>query len=167
MKPKLSIKADDVINKFKNAMDLTKNLKPLMIEIVGKQGSNDPLTIRGGIAKAFQTKGSSIGQEWMPLSYDYAISKMKKHGQKPTLVATGELFNSLVYSNNSSVNPMEGNKLVYGTTLTYALFHQKGGKHLPQRSFLAITTQQRRFWKVLISEYFKAAMNGEEKRAKA
>lgn len=161
---KLSVKTDNLIKMVERTTDLKKNMDALKLKIVGRPGSVDPMTIRGGFAQAFASKGASIGTTWPALSLDYARWKQKKFPGKPMLVRSGRLVNSLINKTEDTVDPNNtGNRIIYGTKVPYAAIHQMGGGHIPTRKFLQITKTQQSFWRKLIKVYYTELANNEVK----
>lgn len=161
---KLSVKTDNLIKMVERTTDLKKNMAALNFLIVGRPGTRDPMTIRGGFVHSFASKGASIGTSWPALNAKYARWKQKEFPGKPMLVRSGRLVNSLIGKTNDTVDPNNtGNKIVFGTTVPYAGIHQLGGPKIPTRKFLQITKTQQSFWRKLIKVYYTELANGEAK----
>lgn len=152
----------DVQNTFMRTLNMVKNPKPFMLMIVGEKGDKRPWTIRGAISKAFVEKRDPVsGYNWAPLQIATLRQKERLYGSsKATLIATGNLFNSLM-GGTGNVFVVQGKKLIYGTTFTYGAFHMTGTKHVPPRRFMGISKQQAQKIKTLFSQYIKQAWYGE------
>ena len=166
------IKSDKVIENFKKALDLSKNIKPLMLKILGDEESNLPWTMRGSVIKSFkdQVSPGTGGLAWAPLSPKYAAKKAKKYPGMPTLVASGKLFNSLARKGEGSVGPaFKDTTMVWGTSIYYAQYHQSIANRttLPRRAFLNITKEQKKAWNILLAQYIKDTMTGVDPEKKA
>lgn len=154
---------EDVQRQFMRTIDLVKNPKPFFMDIVGKPGDSREWTIRGSISRAFVTKIDPVDRsQWPPLQMKTLLNKEKVWGAKPTLIASGALFNSLM-GGPGNVYIMEGKRLAYGTTLVYGGYHINGTKHMPRRRFMGFAKKQVVAIKTLWSEYVKQAWAGEKK----
>ena len=168
MIPQVKVNAKAVIDGIQTMIDLNENFAPYFIEIIGKQADKRNWTLRGSALKSFSTKttpfteGSKVGK-WRSLSPNYQIQKAKKYPGMPTLVANGNLFNSVVNSNGFSVVIMSKKKLSFGTNLPYAKYLQMGTAKMPARSFLGFNRKQKETLEKLLVSYMKAAM--QSKRA--
>ena len=81
------------------------------------------------------------GGQYPPLTARYAAVKNKKLGNKPILVATGRLRDSLSGAiNNDSIQVIGKKGLIMGTKVYYGVYHQsdKPRSKIPLRKFLFI-----------------------------
>lgn len=154
IKPKIKISADEVLHNFHAALEMIEDKRPLLKKILGKDEDKRSWTIKGSILKSFMTKTSPDGKSWPNLNLEYAKRKTKKYGPKPTLVATGDLFNSLCRSNSYTVSILTKSKLTYGTTLPYAKYHVLGGDIIPQRNFIGFGKDQKNKIIKLTAKYY-------------
>lgn len=86
----------------------------------------------------FSLKGSG---QYQPLSEKYAIRKAKKHGNKPILVATGRLRDSLTnQGTDESIIRITEKSMILGTTVPYGVYHQSDAPRskIPLRKFFFI-----------------------------
>ena len=99
------------------------------------------------IGQAFDSKGSSIGQKWKPLSPSYAAWKGRHFPGQPLLVLRGKMKQSLTEesSRNAIFNRRGGRQLILGTRIKYAAAHQYGVKkngkkkiNIPARPFFKV-----------------------------
>lgn len=74
------------------------------------------------------------GKPQPPLSRRYQRVKIKRWGQNPVLVASGEMRNSYVQRFRRS-------SLIEGFTAGYAAYHQSGTSKMPQRLLFEIDKQ--------------------------
>ncbi len=91
-----------------------------------------------------ESEGGGVGG-WVPLSPRYAAWKARRYPGKRILEREGRLFRSLVIANDgATVGPegvleMNAQAMIYGTTVPYARYHQRGGSkpgRPPARRFL-------------------------------
>jgi phage gpG-like protein len=95
---------------------------------------------------AFESKGSSIGERWPPLSPEYAIWKGRHFPGRPLLVRTGRMKRSLTNQKSRDMifNRSGGRQLILGTRVFYAKYHQYGYRKdsprrvLPARPFIKV-----------------------------
>lgn len=79
---------------------------------------------------------------WVPLSAKYAAQKRKKYGGKPILRATDKLYSSFTRKGaEGNVNRIRINEAEFGSSVSYARFHQFGTGKMPARPPLALTDQ--------------------------
>ncbi|GAB3191758.1 phage virion morphogenesis protein [Nesterenkonia suensis] len=82
----------------------------------------------------FATGGGYYGH-WAPLSPAYAAWKDAHYPGQPVLTRTGQLRESLS-SRPLGVEHIDNKRMVLGTQVEYAQFHQHGGGFLPVRRML-------------------------------
>lgn len=141
-----------VVKRIEKLVSQSGNLGGVFDKIVGPPGDTNQFTIRGGFAATFYGKGSNLGTQWAPLNAKYFERKQKKYPGMTTLIASGNLFQSLNNSNFYTVDVRTKTTLSYGTIVPYAIYHQSDGprKSLPRRQFMGPTPEQIARWKVLI-----------------
>jgi phage gpG-like protein len=82
----------------------------------------------------FRSEGVEGGEKWEPLSAAYAGWKEAAFPGKPILQRTGDLYESLTNPNSvNGVRREERKTLTLGSTLPYAIFHQRGTANMPPR----------------------------------
>lgn len=92
----------------------------------------------------FESEGSAgRSGKWAPLSRKYAEQKEKKYPGAQILERTGALKRSLTSETEHSTVTKEKQEFAIGTSLPYAKYHQRGGKHLPQREIISFSDTQR------------------------
>lgn len=90
----------------------------------------------------FATEGSYyMGEQWAPLSPEYAKRKMRKYGPMPILIATGALVKSLIGEGGEHVKQIGPDHAVFGTSVPYAQYHQGGTGKMPKRQIIKVTDQ--------------------------
>jgi len=88
----------------------------------------------------FASEGSHGGSQWAPLSPRYAKWKEVRYPGRPILVREGTLRGSLTDRNApGAVFQPEPRKLVMGSSVPYALFHQMGTRRMPARPEIKLT----------------------------
>ncbi len=136
IKIELSITADDEI-KFKRALiAYNDNLRDL-----SRYWEHYALpTIRESIAGQFPKSGAHEGlPAWTPLSARYASYKARRYPNTPILVRSGRLRNALAEITGDSIATIEPDRLTYGTSVPYALYHQRGTRKMPARPILRLS----------------------------
>ena len=79
--------------------------------------------------------GGGMHGYWQPLSPEYAAWKEANYPGQPILTRTGELRDEMS-SRPFGVEVIDSKRMVVGTALSYATFHQQGGGNLPQRRII-------------------------------
>lgn len=103
----------------------------------------------------FNSEGSRGGSRWKPLSEKYARWKAKKYPGKQILERSGRLKRSLsVIGGQDSIRIQEPLSLSLGTSVPYAIPHQRGAGKLPQRPPMQI---QRDDYGKFVSRMFRYA----------
>ena len=92
-------------------------------------------------SEQFESIGVRGGQRWQPLSERYAKWKQKKFPGKPILVRTERLKRSLSLGGSAPDQVAEFQPLyaVFGTSVPYAQYHQRGTSRMAQRQILQPT----------------------------
>lgn len=146
---------------FEQAIQLSKNLKPIFVKIIGQENDKNEWTVRGGIAKSFVTKtDAKNGSQWDLLKESTLKQKSKKYAGAPSLIASGTMFRSLVGNGPGNVYILGPRTFKYGTSVPYTRFHMTGTKFMAKRRMLGITTKQRNAWKKLIVDYYLNVLRG-------
>jgi phage gpG-like protein len=92
--------------------------------------------IRAANVSNFASNGLPVGG-WDPLSPGYSSWKMSKFPGAPTMVRSGRLFNSLATLNGAE-NRSSATEFEFGTTVSYAKFHQYGTEKMPKRAIVFV-----------------------------
>lgn len=162
MRAKVVVKAEKIYDNLKRARDLRQDYAPLFLKLLGEDNDMDARTLKGGFLRTWATKTSPRGESWDPLSTDYLKRKVKAIGQKPTLVYSGELFDSLVRKGKYQLLALQPKKLSFGTIAPYASFLNEGTAKMPQREFMGLRKEQVEFIKKSLAKYLSAVMRGEK-----
>lgn len=107
------------------------------------------------MANVFAAEGAFEDRtKWAELSPNYRAWKQRKFPGRKILELTGKLKSSLITSgsegNVSVVTPTE---MSVGTTIPYAIYHQKGTSRMPMRKIIHLTQEQKLRWVHIIHKY--------------
>lgn len=92
------------------------------------------------VLEDFVLEGAGSGGRWAPLSPAYAKWKASRFPGAGILVASGALKASLTRADGPlSIFRPSATSLEIGTSVPYAIYHQLGGAHLPQRPPMRVT----------------------------
>lgn len=113
-------------------------------------------------AAQFDSQGGRSGDGWEPLTARYERRKSRAFPGQPILRASDRLFRSVTTQTADAVQDIAPRVLLYGTRVPYGRYHQRGGKRLPRRQFLAVTDADRRQIAALVRAHLdgQAALNG-------
>jgi phage gpG-like protein len=100
--------------------------------------------IRGSVYRQFYSDGAYASGGWVPLAPSTVAEKARRGLDPRILRATGKLFGSLTSGDPGHVERMGPREFVYGTTVPYAKFHQRGTRRMPRRPPLELRDQDRR-----------------------
>ncbi len=136
VKIELSITADDEI-KFKRALIAYNN----NLHDLSRYFEHYALpAIRTSIGEQFDRSGAHEGlPAWAPLSARYARYKARRYPGAPILVRSGRLRDALAEITNDTIATIEPTRLVYGTSVPYAIYHQRGTRKMPARPILRLS----------------------------
>ena len=82
--------------------------------------------LQRGVRKLFKTEGRSLNVNWKPVKPGYLKWKLKKGYSEKTLHRTTTLAQSFY-------GKVEEDRLLFGTPVKYALFHEFGTSRMPAR----------------------------------
>lgn len=91
------------------------------------------------VKQNFDSAGKLASPRWAPLSPRTLLEKARRgFGGKPIMRRTDRLYRSLTLGvrTSDSVVEVTPTSLRFGTSVEYAGFHQRGGRHLPRRQLL-------------------------------
>jgi len=162
MKLDVKMNADDVVKKLERMISLKGNFAPLFVKILGTVNDGSTLTLRGASARRFTSQQDPSGKAWSDLKPKYAARKAIEYPGKTILIRRGDLFRSLVATTWASVAQIQPTKLIYGTAIPYAVFHQFGTKFMPARKMLGISAKQKKAFKQMTAAYVRAAWEGKK-----
>tara|TARA_Y100000310_G_scaffold333905_2_gene412439 strand:+ start:12902 stop:13381 length:480 start_codon:yes stop_codon:yes gene_type:complete len=105
--------------------------------------------------------GGGRSASWEPLSPRYAAQKRAKWGQRPLLVASGEMRESLTQRGGRHIErrPL-ADVLEFGSRVPYAIYHQMGTQRMPQRKILDLVDRDRRAIMKLLQRYLFTGRSG-------
>jgi len=88
-----------------------------------------------------------VGLRWAPLSPKYAERKAIEYPGAPLLVRTGRLKDSITKKGAlGGINIINKTQAVFGTTVPYGIYHDKGGKKIPKRNFSDVSERRKQIW---------------------
>lgn len=85
-------------------------------------------------ARQFATKGREFGSAWAP---------RKDSLPHPLMDKTGRLKRSLSTRNADSVRTIRVDRIVYGTRVPYAKYHNRGTRNMPPRKVSGVSPRAR------------------------
>lgn len=94
---------------------------------------------------------------WAPLDAKYGSWKAVAFPGTPPMVRTGKLFSSLANLSNTALR-MSNTEFEFGTSVSYAKFHQMGTEKMPKRQIVFVP---RRFAEWVGSSYASWVVDGE------
>lgn len=108
------------------------------------------------MSRVFESEGSyekggassiaSVGR-WAELSPNYKKWKMKHFPGKKILDLNGRMKRAAIQRGSSeNVTVIEKQEMKLGLKTPYAIYHQRGTKHMPQRKILELTPGQKTRW---------------------
>lgn len=90
----------------------------------------------------FNRQGTPVGEAWPALS----PRTIKEKGHSRILYRTGRLMESLSKTTSDSIrdkyDEIKNHGISFGTSVEYAMFHQEGTKHMPQREHVGTNDDQ-------------------------
>lgn len=106
--------------------------------------------MRDQIGRQFASQGAAGSGGWAPLKPS-TLAKKAAEGLSPNILqATGALMDSLTGAGGANREVVTRDELIFGTTLAYGGFHQRGTSRMPQRKPIEFSeTDRRGFMKTL------------------
>lgn len=92
----------------------------------------------------FKSEGVKGGGRWKALSPAYAKRKRRLYPGKPILQASGKLYAAMTSESPDSILIKTKDEFAVGTSLPYALAHQKGSGKLPKRPVVSFSNSQKK-----------------------
>ncbi len=108
--------------------------------------------VSGFVKQQFDSQGGRT-QGWRALSPDYAAWKLAQVGSQPILVFTGRMRRSLITRTGESIRHISPLSMKWGTSVDYAIYHQRGTGKMPQRRIIDLTEDDRRSLMKLLQEF--------------
>ena len=146
---------EQVLRAFSRFGDAVKDLTPFWPTIADD--------FRELEEKQFDTQGGSGSGGWTALSPAYATWKARHYPGKGILVRTGALRSSLTTGGAGHIEKKSADRLEIGTSVPYAIYHQKGTRKMPKRPPVELSEADKMRWskalhKFLISEAKKEGL---------
>jgi phage gpG-like protein len=107
------------------------------------------------VQKNFAAQGRFVGG-WRALKPEYAAWKLRHYGPKPILVRTGAMRESLRTGGRGNILRAFKAYGIFGSTVRYLVFHQRGTRQMPQRRVLWIGPHAT--YKRLLAEFVRDEM---------
>lgn len=102
----------------------------------------------------FAREGAYEGlRKWAALSPEYARWKARVAPGAPILTLTGRLRRSLAGQTADSIVEIDDFRLVYGTAVPYAIYHQMGTRKMPARPMLRMSANLRARLMIALRNY--------------
>lgn len=117
---------------------------PAFERIARKGAGAGVLSLRGIERRQFGSQGQFASGGWAPLAPSTVREKARKGLSRKILRATGELEASLVGAGSGHIEIVQPHQLVFGTSVSYARFHQRGTKRMPRRRVIELRESDRR-----------------------
>lgn len=120
------------IESFRKMSSRAANLAPVLQVALQDLKTMEVDTFRAGVDPA-------TGNKWQALS-ESTLEKRRKGRRRftpKTLVDTGVLRNSLVTKTANSIQGVQRDLIIFGTTVPYAGVHQFGSKRISKRSLVS------------------------------
>lgn len=93
----------------------------------------------------FDSEGArGASGKWKPLKPKYQKIKARNYPGKRILERTGKLRRSLTGETADTVSNIRSDNAEFGTSLPYALAHQRGSGRLPKREVISFSDAQKR-----------------------
>ncbi len=87
------------------------------------------------------------GMRWQPLSSKYAEWKEKRYPGQPLLVRTGDLKDSMISKGaRGNITAISKGGAIFGSSISYGIYHDKGGQKIPKRNFSEPSDRRRQIW---------------------
>jgi phage gpG-like protein len=101
-------------------------------------------------ARQFKEEGTVETGKWAPLSKDYGRWKARVRPGRKLLVFDGDLKRSMTVP-GKGIYIVRSNSMTVGTSVPYAIYHQKGTPKMPARPLIGSPRKQdtRQFRKIL------------------
>lgn len=137
MRFSITFAGEEIFNRAFNRIDSLSDLRPLYPEVIAAFYQFE--------TEQFNTEGAAGGQKWTPLSPVYEEYKERNYPGQPILQAEGDLMASLTdpEAAGAVLIPRE-DELIIGTSVPYAIHHQRGTRKMPKRPPISFSEEQKR-----------------------
>lgn len=160
---------NSLLKNFNETIRLVNDFRPVLRMILGKYGERysdeNRYKIIPNIGRFFVEKVSPTNRPWAELKESTLKRKQKKWPGRPSLIASGEMFRALQSKTGNTVFVLDKRRMVFGidgTKLPYAKFHVVGTKYMPPRVYIGFTRKQRTAIKIIIAQWIKETMRGND-----
>jgi len=120
-------------------------------------------------AGQFDSKGARGGvKQWKDLAPSTLIekSRLMRMGlaiSMDPLIRTGKLRESMIREGaEGNITRINADSMEMGTSIPYAVYHQKGGGNLPKREVIQLTNDDKKRWVNIIQKRIVRIIRGEE-----
>lgn len=110
--------------------------------------------MRTQIAEQFATEGGRGSGGWEPLKESTVLTKLSEGLDPHILQATHKLMNSLTGTGGDHIEEISDEHLLFGSSVKYGKFHQKGTSKMPARKPVDFTELDRRGFVRTLQRYF-------------
>lgn len=87
------------------------------------------------------------GMKWPQLNEKYAEWKERNYPGQPLLVRTGALKSSMTEQGASgNITVISKIGAVFGSSVSYGIYHDKGGSKIPKRNFSEVSERRKQIW---------------------
>lgn len=100
--------------------------------------------MREQIAEQFSTEGDRGSGGWAPLTDSTLAAKAARGLDSHILQATQSLMNSLAGTGGDHIEQVTDDSLLFGSSIAYGKYHQKGTTRMPARKPVDFTELDRR-----------------------
>lgn len=95
-------------------------------------------------SQVFTAEGSSDElKPWAALTEPYATRKQKQYPGSTILIRSRVLYNSLIGTGVGNISLVSNRNMEYGTEIPYAIYHQRGTRHMTARPILRLGNRAR------------------------
>lgn len=132
-----TVEGEQVFNRAFNRLDALSDFRPFWPNVIQEFYLIE--------AEQFDSEGAAGGERWTPLSPLYSEYKEQVYPGQPILQAEGDLRASLTdpEAAGAILQPRE-DELIIGTSVPYALAHQRGTIRMPRRPPINFSEAQKR-----------------------
>lgn len=109
--------------------------------------------------RQFDSEGGYASGGWKPLSKTYAEWKAKNYPGNKILVLSGLMKESLTDNNPWTIEDIQALQAEFGTRIPWAIYHQNGGRKIPQRQIVFLTQADQTRWIKLIHAWLLKESN--------
>lgn len=112
--------------------------------------------LQADILSNFEESHDPDGVPWLPLK------KPRADGSKKPLVRTGKLRDSFLLLKSNARTSGSLSTLLLRSDVPYAIFHQRGTRHIPKRRFIGIGKRVKIKLKTAVADWLAGWIKGDE-----